>query len=137
MLGKITIDQDGMLGGVILYDRGIVAAFKTKVRFNKRLEVIAPNGSIQTTIDIEKRTGPLAPLWKLTEVTDVAKLEMDENSFRILLTDGSVVRSQNVIDVRNPDLAQVEFWTPIPGHYDDEPAPEAIKRYPAILVASA
>jgi hypothetical protein len=84
--------------------------------FNKRIEVIDQSVSVQTVIDIENRTGPLGPLWKLTEVTDVAKLEMDEDSFRILLTDGTVVRSQNVIDVRKPDLAQVEFWTPDPDH---------------------
>ncbi len=44
-----------------------------------------------------------------------------------------VIRSQNILDVKQPDLAQVEFWTPEPGRCDDEPAPEAIERYPAIL----
>jgi hypothetical protein len=126
-----------MFGRVVIYDRAIVAVFKTNVRFNKRIEVLDPSGSVQTVIDVENKTGPLGPLWKLTEVTDVAKLEMDQNSFRILLTDGSVVRSRNVIDVRKPDLAQVEFWTPDPDHYEDEPAPDQIKRYPAILAASA
>jgi len=135
MLGKIVIDQDGMFGRIIIYDRAIVAAFKTKVRFNKRIEVIDLNGSVQTTIDVGKHTGALGPLWKLTEVTDVAKLEMDADSFRILLTDGTVVRSQNVTDGREPDLAQVEFWTPAQGHYDEEPTPGEIKRYPEILTA--
>jgi hypothetical protein len=135
MLSKIVVDQGGMLGRIIIDDRSIVAAFKMRVRFNRRVEVLDPNGSVQTTIDIANRTGALAPLWKLTEVTDVAKVEMDETAFRIRLSDGSVIRSQNILDVRQPDVAQVEFWTPATAYDDAEPAPDAIKRYPAILAA--
>ena len=135
MLSKIVLDQGGMLGRIIIDDRSIVAAFKMRVRFNRRVEVLDPNGSVQTTIDIANRTGALAPLWKLTEVTDVAKVEMDETAFRIRLSDGSVIRSQNILDVRQPDVAQVEFWTPATAYDDAEPAPDAIKRYPAILAA--
>jgi len=90
-------------------------------------------GAEQTTIDVAKRTGAVAPLWKLTEVTDVARVEMDENAFRIRLSDGSVIRSRNIMDVRQPDLAQVEFWTPAAAYDDAEPLPETIQHYPAIL----
>ncbi|MGO9673134.1 MAG: hypothetical protein ACLPSF_03020 [Methylocella sp.] len=135
MPGKIILDEGGMLGRIIIDDHSIVAAFKMRVRFNQRIEVLDPNGSVQARIDIANRTGALAPLWKLTEVTDVARVEMDENAFRIRLSDGSVIRSPNVRDVRQPDLAQVEFWTPATAYDDAEPAPEAIKRYPAIPAA--
>jgi hypothetical protein len=135
MPSEIFIPHDGTIGRVIVEREAIIVAFEIRVRFNRRIEVLDPNGSVQTTIDVAKRTGALAPLWKLTEVADVAKVEMDENAFRILLSDGSVIRSQNIMDIRQPDLAQVEFWTPVPGHYDDPPAPEATRRYPAILVA--
>jgi hypothetical protein len=135
MPDKIILDQGGMLGRVIIDDHSIVAAFKMRVRFNRRIEVLDPNGSVQTTIDIEKKCGALAPLWKLTEVTDVARVEMDENAFRIRLSDGSVIRSQNIMDVRQPDLAQVEFWTSATAYDDAEPAPGQVKRYPAILAA--
>ena len=64
--------------------------------------------------------------------SDIAKLEMDQASFRILLADGTIVRSQNVLDVRQPDLPQVGFWSAA-GHYDDEPAPDQIKRDPAFV----
>ena len=133
MPDKIILDEGGILGRIIIDDHSIVAAFKMRVRFNRRVEVLDPKGAVQTTIDVANRAGALGPLWKLTEVTDVARVEMDENAFRIRLSDGSVIRSQNIMDVRQPDLAQVEFWTPAPGHYDDPPAPEAIRRYPAIL----
>ena len=136
MPSKIVLDEGGMLGRIIIDDHSIVAAFKMRVRFNRRIEVLDPNGSVQTTIDIANRTGALAPLWKLTEGTDVARVEVDENAFRIRLSEGSVIRSPNVLDVRQPDLAQVEFWTPVPGHYDDPPASDAINRYPAILAGS-
>jgi hypothetical protein len=104
-----------------------------RVRFNRRIEVLDPNGSVRTTIDVENRTGALGPLWSLTEVTDVARVELDENAFRILLSDRSMIRSPNMLDVRRPDLAQVEYW-PVASLFDDSvPAPEAVTRYPAVL----
>lgn len=133
MPDPISIDQDGMFSRIVIYDRAIVAAFKIRVRFNRHIAVIGPDGLQQTTIDVVEKTGSLAQLWRLTEVTDVVKLEMDAESFRILLTDGSVISSPNVLDVRRPDLAQVEFWTPATGHEDDEPSPSQVRRYPAIL----
>jgi hypothetical protein len=133
MPDKIILDQGGMLGRIVIDDHSIVVAFNMRVRFNRRIEVLAPDGAVQTTIDIANRAGALGPLWKLTEVTDVARVEMDETAFRILLSDGSVIRSPNVLDVRQPDLAQVEFWTPATAYDDAEPLPETIQNYPAIL----
>ena len=133
MPDKIILDEGGMLGRIVIDDHSIVAAFNMRVRFNRRVEVLGPDGAVQTTIDVAKRTGAVAPLWKLTEVTDVARVEMDENAFRIRLSDGSVIRSPNVLDVRQPDLAQVEFWTPAAAYDDAEPLPETIQHYPAIL----
>ena len=131
--GKIILDQGGMLGRIVIDDHSIVAAFNMRVRFNRRVEVLGPDGAVQTTIDVANRAGALGPLWKLTEVTDVTTVEMDENAFRIRLSDGSVIRSQNIMDVRQPDLAQVEFWTPATAYDDAEPLPETIQHYPAIL----
>ena len=102
MPSKIVLDEGGMLGRIIIDDHSIVAAFKMRVRFNRRVEVLDPNGSVQTTIDVANRAGALGPLWKLTEVTDVTRVEMDENAFRIRLSDGSVIRSQNCWTSDNP-----------------------------------
>ncbi len=133
MPNKIIFDQAAMLGGIIIDDHSIVVGFGMRVRFNRRVEVLDPSGAVQTTIDTATRTGALLPLWKLTEVTDVERVEMDETAFRILLSDGSVIRSQNILDVQQPDLAQVEFWTPALYREDDPPTPDQIKRYPESL----
>jgi hypothetical protein len=135
MPGKIIRERGGMLRWIIIEDHSIVAAFMMRVRFSNRIEVLGPDGAVQTTIDVKARTGALLPLWKLTEVTDVASVEMDESAFRIWLSDGSMIRAPNVLDVRQPDLAQVEYW-PVASLFDDSvPAPEAVTRYPAVLAA--
>jgi hypothetical protein len=135
MPSEIVIPHDGTIGRVIVEREAIIVAFEIRVRFNRRIEVLDPSGALKTAIDIANRRGALAPLWNLTEVADVARIEMDEQSFRIVLTDGAIIRSRNVLDVRRPELAQVEFWTPVPGHYDDPPVPEQVKCYPAMLAA--
>lgn len=135
MAHKLIREQGGMLRWIIVEDRSIVAAFMMRVRFNNRIEVLGPDGVVRTTIDVKARTGALLPLWKLTEVTDVARVEMDESAFRIVLSDGSIIRAPNVLDVRQPDLAQVEYW-PAASLFDDSvPTPEAVTRYPAVLAA--
>jgi hypothetical protein len=50
---------------------------------------------------------------------DMARLEMDEASFRIGFQDRSIIRSINLSDVRQPDL---------------EPLPKYPQHYPANLV---
>jgi hypothetical protein len=101
-------------------------------RFNKRLEVSDPSGRSLTVVDIGGHVGDLAPLWKLVNIEGAA-LEMDAQSFRVRLADGSVIRSQNILDSRQPDLAQVEFWRPLPQRYPEPRTPEEIQRYPAII----
>jgi hypothetical protein len=72
------------------------------------------------------------PLWKLHDA-EIARIEMDTQSFRILLADGTLIRSCNISDNTAPDLQQVDFWTLVEGHCDGPPAPDAVKHYPAIL----
>jgi hypothetical protein len=74
------------------------------VRFNHSFEVIDAAGQVHESIDAKARTGDLDALWKLVR-TDMARLEMDADSFRIEFQDGSIVRSINQLDVRQPDLA--------------------------------
>ena len=51
MPDKIILDEGGMLGRIVIDDHSIVAAFNMRVRFNRRVEVLGPDGAVQTTID--------------------------------------------------------------------------------------
>jgi hypothetical protein len=78
-----------------------VAIEGLKVRFNHVFDVADAAGRIHVRIDAKARTGDLDALWKLVR-TDMARLEMDEASFCIGFQDGSIIRSINLLDVRQP-----------------------------------
>jgi hypothetical protein len=120
--GKFTVDPDVVT----------LATIGLSVRFNHYFEVIDAAGRIHESIDAKARTGDLDALWRLVR-TDMARLEMDAESFRIEFQDGSIVRSVNQLDVRRPDLEQVDFWQPADDYYNS-PKPKDPDHYPANLV---
>jgi hypothetical protein len=134
----ITLDQTGVFGPVKVFANAITVSLEhRRVRFNHSFEVIGATGSIITSLDPAQRTGDLQSLWKLSEA-EVAKVEMDTTSFRIVLADGRMIRSANILDVRQPDLQQVDFWTPIlPDTYKDEPDLTTMRHYPEVLAQTA
>lgn len=133
MLNQIVIGQAGEVGQITVYPHAFILSLTgRRVRFNKRIEVTDPRGWAETSIDIGARTGDLPTLWKLCNA-EVVRIEMDADSFRLLLKDGITIRSPNIMEDAQADPEQVDFWTPVSGHYDDPPAPDAVKHYPAVL----
>jgi hypothetical protein len=59
----------------------------------------------------------------------------DADSFRIDFQDRSTIRSVNQLDVRRPNLEQVDFWQPADDYYNS-PLPKDPQHYPANLVDS-
>jgi hypothetical protein len=102
------------------------------VRFNHSFEVVDAAGQIHESIDAKVRTRDLDAHWKLVR-TDMARLEMDADSFRIDFQDGSIVPSVNQLDVRRPDLEQVDLRLPADDSHNN-PMQEEPKHYPANLV---
>jgi hypothetical protein len=130
---KITLNNAGEFGKFTVDPDVVTLAFANLgVRFNHPFEVIDAAGRIHESIDDKARTGDLDALWKLVR-TDMARLEMDAGSFRIEFQEGSIVRSVNQLDVRQPDLEQVDFWQPADG-YCNSPMPKDPQHYPANLV---
>ncbi|MGA7655508.1 MAG: hypothetical protein WCA96_01830 [Methylocella sp.] len=102
-----------------------------KVRFNHSFEVVDAAGRVHESIDAKARTGDLDALWSLVR-TNMARLEMDAESFRICFGDGAIIRSINQIDVRKPDLEQVDFWLTPDDNYNNS-MPRDPQHYPANL----
>ncbi|MGH6837661.1 MAG: hypothetical protein ACREDT_02435 [Methylocella sp.] len=102
------------------------------VRFNHSFEVVDAAGRICESIDAKARTGDLDALWKLVR-TNMARLEMDAESFRICFEDGSIIRSRNQLDVRRPDLEQVDYWLAADDG-SNSPMPNDPQHYPANVV---
>jgi hypothetical protein len=102
-----------------------------KARFNHSFEVVDAAGRVHESIDATARSGDLDALWSLVR-TNMARLEMDAESFRICFEDGAIIRSINQIDVRNPDLEQVDFWLAPDDNYNNS-MPRDPQHYPANL----
>ena len=102
-----------------------------KARFNHSFEVVDAAGRVHESIDAKARTGDLDALWSLVR-TNMARLEMDAESFRICFEDGAIIRSINQIDVRKPDLEQVDFWLAPDDNYNNS-MPTDPQLYPANL----
>jgi len=102
-----------------------------KARFNRSFEVVDAAGRVHESIDAKARTGDLDALWSLVR-TNMARLEMDAESFRICFEDGAIIRSINQIDVRKPDLEQVDFWLAPDDNYNNS-MPTDPQHYPANL----
>jgi hypothetical protein len=156
---KITLDNAGEFGKFTVDpDAVTLATIGLSVRFNHAFEVIDAAGQVHESIDAKARTGDLDALWKLVRTdmarlemdadsfridfqdgsivrTDMARLEMDADSFRSDFQDGSIVRSVNQLDVRRPNLEQVDFWQPDDDPYNS-PMPKDPQHYPANLVDS-
>ena len=102
-----------------------------KARFNHSFEVADAAGRVHESIDAKARTGDLDALWSLVR-TNMARLEMDAESFRICFEDGAIIRSLNQIDVRKPDLEQVDYWLAPDDNYNNS-MPTDPQHYPANL----
>jgi hypothetical protein len=132
---QISIDQDGALVWINVYPEAFSLRFSQLfVRFNRGFEMIDKNGLLRTKLDAATRSGDLIAPWGLIQ-TEIVKLEMDTDSFRIILADGTILRSPNLWDVGKIDLEQVDFWTPNPKRWsEDLPWAETLKHYPEILM---
>jgi len=102
-----------------------------KARFNHPFEVVDAAGRVHESIDATARSGDLDALWSLVR-TNMARLEMAAESFRICFQDGAIIRSINQIDVRKPDLEQVDFWLAPDDNYNNS-MPTDPQHYPANL----
>ena len=102
-----------------------------KARFNHSFEVVDAAGRLHESIDATVRSGELDALWSLVR-TNMARLEMDAESFRICFEDGAIIRSLNQIDVRKPDLEQVDYWLAPDDNYNNS-MPADPQHYPANL----
>ncbi|MGH6822559.1 MAG: hypothetical protein ACRECP_03600 [Methylocella sp.] len=130
MRQKITLDKAGEFSEFTVDpDAVTVKIAGLKVRFNHAFEVVDAAGRLQESVDAEARTGDLDALWKLVR-TSMARLEMDAESFRIGFEDGSIIRSLNQLDVRRPNLEQVDFWLAADASYNS-PLPKDPRHYPA------
>lgn len=103
-----------------------------KVRFNHAFEVVDAAGRVHESIDAKARTGDLDALWRLVQ-TNMARLDMDSESFRIGFEDGAMIRSLNQIDVRKPNLQQADFWLAADDS-SNTPLPETPQHYPANIM---
>ncbi|MGH6857404.1 MAG: hypothetical protein ACRECP_07145 [Methylocella sp.] len=134
MQQKITLDKAGEFLEFTVDPDAVTLVIKgLNVRFNHSFEVVDAAGRICESIDAKARTGDLDALWKLVR-TSMARLEMDTESFRIGFEDGAIIRSRNQLDVRRPDLEQVDFWLAADASYNS-PLPNDPQHYPANLVA--
>lgn len=61
------------------------------VRMSDEIEIIAADGSIQRVESVWNRTGDLNALWPLIGKR-LAKLEADEDAFRLIFEDGTMIR---------------------------------------------
>ncbi|MGO8845600.1 MAG: hypothetical protein ACLQFI_09750 [Methylocella sp.] len=118
---KFTVDPDVITLGI----EGL------KARFNHPFEVVDAAGRVHESIDATARSGDLDALWSIVR-TNMARLEMDAESFRICFEDGAIIRSINQIDVRKPDLEQVDFWLAPDDNYNNS-MPTDPQHYPANL----
>jgi hypothetical protein len=133
MQQKIALEKAGEFSEFTVdLDAVTVKIVGLRVRFNHSFEVIDAAGRICASIDAKARTGDLDALWKLVR-TSMARLEMDPVSFRIGFEDGSIIRSLNQLDVRRPDLEQVDYWLAADANYNS-PMPKDPQHYPANLV---
>jgi hypothetical protein len=82
-----------------------------KARFNHSFEVVDAAGRVHESIDAKARTGDLDALWSLVR-TNMARLEMDAESFRICF--------------------QVDFWLAPDDNYNNS-MPTDPQHYPANL----
>jgi hypothetical protein len=128
----ITLDKDDeFLRFTVNPEAVTVEISGLKARFNHSFEVVDAGGHVHESIDPKARTGDLDALWKLVR-TNMARLEMDAQSFRICFQDGAIIRSLNQLDVRQPDLEQVDFWLAPDDNYNNS-MPKNPQHYPANL----
>jgi hypothetical protein len=132
MQQKIEIQNTGEFFEFTVDPEGVTVEISgLKARFNHSFEVVDDGGRVHESIDAKVRTGDLDVLWRLVR-TNMARLEMDAQSFRICFQDGAIIRSLNQIYVRKPDLEQVDFWL-VPDDRSNSPLPENPQHYPANL----
>jgi hypothetical protein len=130
----ITLDKAGEFSEFTVdSDAVTVKIASLRVRFNHSFEVVDAAGWIHESIDAKARSGDLDALWKLVR-TNMERLEMDAKSFRIGFEDGAIIRSINQLDVRRPNLEQVDFWLAADDR-SNSPLPKDPQHYPANLVA--
>ena len=114
---------------VIKFRFGTVA-----VDMHSLIEVVSPEGTVGMIDDVWYRQGDLNALWPLIG-RRMEKIAMDEESFRIIFEDGTIIRRRF-----EPHNEVVNFWGPgldeftsYPNVLDDSPVTPEMKQ--AILNA--